>query len=266
MTADEEARGSLDIAAAAELAAELADWAAERMRAAPRTRATKANPADIVTDADIAIERHVRDRIAARFPGHGVSGEELQDTPAAPGMPAWYVDPVDGTTNYASGLGWCSFSLALADDSGPVLGVVADPFRGETFTARRNGGAYLNGRPLRRGAWQSLDGTVVLTEWNGHQPWPGAFTMIGALAQRHCTVRVMGSSALSLATVAAGRAAAVVLGEYHPVDAMAGVLLAREAGAVIIQARPRPAGLIAGVPGLAGLVADAVGDGAVSAG
>jgi myo-inositol-1(or 4)-monophosphatase len=233
-----------------EFAVGLAAWATERMRTGPVTRATKANPADIVTDTDTAIERYVRDRIAERFPGHGVTGEELPDTP---GSPVWYVDPVDGTTNYSSGLGWCSFTLALADESGPLLGVVADPFRGETFTARRGSGAFLNGAPIRCGDWRSLDGTVLLTELSGHQPWPGAFAMISALAARHCTVRVMGSSALSLATVAAGRAAAVVLGEYHPVDAMAGLLIAREAGAVIDMTTP---GVIAAAPGVARLVSE----------
>jgi len=237
---------------AAELAESLAAWAVQRMRVAPRTRTTKVHPADIVTDTDTAIEQYVRDRIADRFPGHGVAGEELPDTE---GYPVWYVDPVDGTTNYASGLGWCSFTLALADESGPVLGVVADPFRGETFTAQRGAGAFLNGQPIRCGDWQSLDGTVVLTEWNSHQPWPGAFGMIEALARRHCTVRVMGSSALSLATMAAGRAAATVLGEYHPVDSMAGLLIAQEAGALADWTKT---GLIAAAPALAGLIAEAV--------
>jgi fructose-1,6-bisphosphatase/inositol monophosphatase family enzyme len=88
------------------------------------------------------------------------------------------VDPVDGTTNYASGLSWCSFTLALSDDDGPVFGVVADPYRDEIFTARRGDGAYLNGTAIVRAPVPALDGAVVLTEWNAHQPWPGSFEMI----------------------------------------------------------------------------------------
>lgn len=234
-------------------AVRLARWACEQMRSRPQHTAVKANPADIVTDTDIRIEEYVRELIAAAYPGHGVIGEER---PPLPGSPTWYVDPVDGTTNYASGLGWSSFSLALADDEGPLLGVVADPYRDEIFTARRGGGAYLNGRPVHCTPARSLDGTVVLTEWNGHLPWDGAFAMIEALSERHCTVRVMGSSALSLANMGAGRAAAVVFGEYHPVDTMAGLLVATEAGAVFDDTRPGETGMIAVAPGLAGVIAE----------
>jgi myo-inositol-1(or 4)-monophosphatase len=231
----------------------LARWACEQMRSRPGHTRTKASPADLVTDTDIRIEDYVREQIAATFTGHGVIGEER---PPTAGSPTWYLDPVDGTTNYASGLGWSSFSLALADDQGPLLGVVADPYRDEVFTARRGGGAFLNGLPVHCLAASSLAGTVVLTEWNGHVPWPGAYQMIDALSARYCTVRVMGSSALSLATMGAGRAAAVVFGAYHPVDTMAGLLIATEAGAVLDTSRPGATGMIAAAPGLAGLIAE----------
>jgi len=240
-----------DIDRAAELADELASWAAAQMLARPRSLATKVHPADIVTDADERIEEYVRARIAEVFPGHGVVGEEAAATLAAPGLPTWYVDPIDGTTNFASGLGWSSFSLALADDAGPLLGLVADPYRNEVFTGRRGAGARLNGAAIRCTARASLDGNVVLTEWNSHRPWPGAFEMIEALADRYCTVRVMGSSALSLANLAAGRAVAVVLGSYHPVDCMAGALIAAEAGALLDTSRPATGGVLAAAPGAA---------------
>lgn len=233
------------------LAAELADWACARMLARPQSSATKAHPADIVTDIDVEIEAHVRARIAEVFPGHGVAGEEAPATAAAAGLPTWYVDPIDGTTNFASGLGWSSFSLALADGAGALLGVVADPYRGEIFTARRGAGAWLNGEPIRCAARESLRGTVVLTEWNSHQPWPGAVEMIAALAGQYCTVRVMGSSALSLANLAAGRAAGVVLGSFHPVDCMAGALIAAEAGARLDVTLPSASGVLAAAPGQA---------------
>jgi len=240
------------VAAELDLAVELARWACAEIRTRPVTRGTKENPADIVTDTDVRVEDHVREVLSAAFPGHGITGEER---PAAPGDPTWYLDPVDGTTNYASGLPWSSFSLALADAEGPVLGVVADPYRDEIFTAQRGQGAYLNGHPIRCPAVPSLAGTIVLTEWNAHLAWPGAYAMIDALGGQHCTVRVLGSSALSLATVAAGRAAAVVFGEYHPVDTLAGLLLAAEAGAVTDRTRPAPAGLTVAAPAIAPLLA-----------
>lgn len=240
---------NMDVAAA--LACELAEWAGARMLARPQASATKAHPADIVTDADVEIEAHVRARIAEVFPGHGVEGEEAAATAAADGMPTWYVDPIDGTTNFASGLGWSSFSLALAGEEGPLLGVVADPYRGEVFSARRGSGAWLNGAPIRCAARESLHGTVVLTEWNSHRPWPGASEMIERLAAQYCTVRVMGSSALSLANLAAGRAAGVVLGSFHPVDCMAGALIAAESGAHLDVTLPSEAGVLATAPGQA---------------
>jgi myo-inositol-1(or 4)-monophosphatase len=238
-----------------EFAIGLARWAICQMRTGPQTLATKVHPADIVTDTDIRIEDYVRAQIAATFPGHGVLGEERPDTPAAPHLPTWYLDPVDGTTNFASNLGWSSFTIALADADGPLIGVVADPYRDEIFTARRGHGARRNGEPVTCTSAASLAGTVLLTELNAHLPWAGMYQMIDALGERHCTVRVMGSSALSLAQLAAGRAAAVVFGEYHPVDTMAGLLIATEAGAVVDYTTPLPAGVTAAAPALASQVA-----------
>jgi myo-inositol-1(or 4)-monophosphatase len=234
-----------------EFATGLARWAIAQLRAGPRDRAAKRHPADIVTDTDTRIEDYVRAQIAATYPGHGVLGEERPATQAAPGLPTWYLDPVDGTTNFASGLGWSSFTIALADADGPLLGVVADPQRDEVFTAWRGRGARCNADPVFCTPAADVAGTVLLTELNGHLAWPGMYQMIDALGERHGTVRVMGSSALSLAQLAAGRAAAVVLGEYHPVDTMAGLLIAAEAGAVVDHGTPPPAGVTAAAPALA---------------
>src|SRR5450631_4936184 len=124
----------------------LGRWAGLRMRRDALARAggvardqdrAKANPADLVTGTDEAIEQHVRATLAEQFPRHGVLGEEFGARDAEPGQPVWVVDPVDGTTNFAHGLGWSSFSLGLVDDRGPVLGVVVDPWRREVFTALR---------------------------------------------------------------------------------------------------------------------------------
>lgn len=235
---------------AIELAEELARWAMTQLRHGPRTITAKADPADFVTDTDLRIEDHVRERIAAVFPRHGVTGEAR---PRRPGSPVWYTDPVDGTTNYASGLGWNSFALALADETGPLLGVVGDPYRNEIFAAQREEGARLNGRKIVCRPVDDMAGAVVLTEWMTNRPWPGAYDMIEYLAARHCTVRVMGSPALSLVSVAAGRAGAVVLGACQPVRTMAALLIATEAGCVVNEGVP-PAGLTVAAPGLHALI------------
>nr|WP_203615042.1 inositol monophosphatase [Streptomyces sp. SID13726] len=225
-----------------EVALELADWAAETIRR-PRDPADevreKDGPADIVTATDEAVERHVRETLARAFPGHGIVGEEYGTTLGAADAPHWVVDPVDGTTNYAHGLGWCSFSLGLAAADGtPLLGVVADPWRGETFSAVRGAGAHLNGVRTHAAAHTTLTGHAFLTEWAAHAHWPGMDALLAELADRHCTVRVMGSTALSLAQVAAGRATAAAIGSFHAVDGLPALLIAQEAGAVALPELP----------------------------
>jgi myo-inositol-1(or 4)-monophosphatase len=236
----------IELESALRVAVELAGWACETIRDASGTGAgptgpvrEKASPADIVTDTDEQVETHVRAVLRREFPAWGIDGEEYGAEEGTPGAPHWVIDPVDGTTNYAHGLGWCSFSLGLADPDGrPLLGVVADPWRGEVFTAARGGGAHLNGVPVRAADHRTLTGHVFMTEWAAHAHWPGLDALLAKLADRHCTVRVMGSTALSLAQVAAGRAAAAAIGGFHPVDGLPALLIATEAGAVAIPRLP----------------------------
>ncbi len=232
-------------------------------------RSLKDGVADWVTSTDIAIERLARDLLGERFPDDGIVGEELDNAPLAAGRPVWYVDPIDGTTNFANGLRSCSFSLALADGAGMALGVVAHLWHDEVFTAVRGHGANSRtgdgtgpgGGPVRCRPDTSLQGGVVLTELVGTVPWGGMTELIGALGRQGCATRVLGSSALCLANVGAGRAAAAVLGRAHPIDVAAGALIARESGAVVAvgtdvdrvlgpdELGPRPA-LVAAAPGV----------------
>lgn len=233
-------REEVDLAAALKLAAELAQTASELIRR-PRPEGVreKDGPADIVTDRDEEVERVVREALTREFPEYGIVGEEYGSTPGRPDAPHWLIDPIDGTTNYAHGIGWCSFSLGLAaPDGSPLVGVVADPWRREVFTAVKGGGAFLNGTPLRAAAHTTLTGHVFLTEWAAHAHWPGMDALLSTLAERHCTVRVMGSTALSLAQVAAGRAVAAGIGEFHPIDGLPALLIATEAGAVALPELP----------------------------
>jgi fructose-1,6-bisphosphatase/inositol monophosphatase family enzyme len=198
-------------------------------------RSTKADASDWVTIFDVRIERRVREAISNAFPDHAIVGEELGSTGQLSGGGfVWYVDPIDGTTNFVHGLPWSSFSLALADDEGIVLGVVADPHRREVFSARRSGGARVNGEAAHCQEATGLVGGAVLAELAGVDCWPGFFDMLSALSAKKCVSRVMGSSALSLASVGAGRASAVVLAGWNPIDVAAGVLIARESGALVL--------------------------------
>lgn len=247
--------GAVELAGA--LARDVVDLLRRDLGTGPRTDVTtKAHAADLLTGADVAVEAHVRSAVLDRFPDHGVVGEEGGTSGADTAHCRWWVDPVDGTTNWAHGLPWASFSLALTVDGTPVLGVVADPFRQELWAASTDRPATLDGRPVHCSETAGLAGTLVLTEWAAHEPWPGMDTLLSGLASQHCTSRVMGSSALSLASVAAGRAAGTVIGQFSPVDDLAGAYIAVRAGAQVLSAdgslTPGHGGIGVAAPGVAG--------------
>ncbi|NUP73073.1 MAG: inositol monophosphatase [Sinomonas sp.] len=229
-----------ELTAAVVVAHELARWAVDyTQRAALGDIGAKAHAADHVTAVDVTVERYVREVIAARLPGHLVVGEELGGA-AEPGVPCWYVDPVDGTANLANGIPWTAFSLALAVDHEPLVAVVGDVWRGHVFAAVAGLGAELEGRPLdlraeHVGAQGSLAGTVVCTELLGHEAWPGLPEFAGALKDRFCTLRVMGSGTLTLAGVAGGRGAGGVIERFSPIDHLAAALIVREAGGMVLD-------------------------------
>jgi len=224
-----------DLAEAARVAVDAAGIAMRIVRSDPLgTVQEKAHAADLVTDVDRAVEREVRALVASRLPGHTLVGEEFGGV-AADG-PTWYCDPVDGTTNLVAGLPWTSFSLALAVGTTPLVGVVADPWRDEVVLAVAGKGVTVNGRPVpgaRPAHRARLTGGVLLTEWAAHRPWPGMAQLLAALADRACTVRVMGSGTLALGHVAAGRGTGAVISEFHPEDHLAAAFACAEAGLAV---------------------------------
>jgi myo-inositol-1(or 4)-monophosphatase len=219
----------------AELVEELARWAIDRIPSRPGHDeiSTKTSDADWVTETDLAVERHVRAAVAERFPADRIVGEEFGATHADGASATWYVDPVDGTTNYVHGLPWSSFSCAVLDDDGAVVGAVADPYRREVLSAVRGRGARRNGEPIRCVQTDTLVGGIFLTELTMQWLWNGLPALMGRLSEAGCVTRIMGSNALSLASVGAGRATATLIGEFGPIDCHAGTLIAREAGATV---------------------------------
>ncbi|WP_168928647.1 inositol monophosphatase family protein [Sinomonas albida] len=229
-----------ELTAAIVVAHELASWAVDFTQRADLGDVTsKAHAADHVTAVDVAVEQRVREVIAERLPGHLVVGEELGGT-AEPGVPCWYVDPVDGTANLANGVPWTAFSLALAVDREPLVAVVGDVWRGQVFAAVAGLGAELDGERLDLRAeapagGRTLAGTIVQTELLGHKPWPGMGEFLDALGERFSTMRVMGSGTLTLAGVASGRGAGSVIERFSPIDHLAAALIVREAGGVLLD-------------------------------
>ncbi len=250
------------VSRAIEVAGRLANDAAEVIAATAGRGArpsAKDSPFDWVTDTDRTLERHTRRVLAAEFPGVPVVGEEFDaDAGAADAPLRWVVDPVDGTANYVAGLPWCAYSLALVDTDGPLVGVVADPYRGQLYAAARDRGVRANGRPVPR-----LDpiprapaGALVCTELIRTGPWPGMDRFAEHAAAAHAGLRVLGSAALAITQVALGHAAAAVLDGYHQWDVAGGLALACEAGAVVLDrhGHPNPMpvdGLLVAAPGVA---------------
>jgi myo-inositol-1(or 4)-monophosphatase len=146
----------------------------------------------------------------------------------------WCVDPLDGTLNYSRTLPIWGVSIALFDGARPVLGVVHDPTRGETFAAANGYGAYCNGAPLETSAVDSLeDAFVHLTvDFHDGSMQEGLDDLV-RVAPRVLRTRNIGSAALALAYVAAGRLDAVLHRFAHPWDYGAGVVLVAEAGGTI---------------------------------
>lgn len=243
-----------ELEARAELVDELAHWAAGRIvaeRPSADRIATKASAADWVTETDLAVERHVRDIVLERFPRDRFVGEEYGATEAAGPPATWYVDPVDGTTNFVHGLPLSSFSVAVVDEQGAAAGAVADPYRDEILSAVRGGGARRNGEPVRCSETNTLVGGIFLTELSMQSLWPGQADLMELLAAAGCVTRILGSNALSLASVGAGRALATIV-DFNLVDGQAGALVAREAGAHV---RFEGMGVLCAAPGVADEIA-----------
>jgi myo-inositol-1(or 4)-monophosphatase len=189
---------------------------------------------DLVTEMDLAIERAFRAMIAERFPSHTVLGEEFEatgDRDSASGF-CWVLDPIDGTTNYAHGLPIFCASLALEIDGVAVVGAVYDPSRRELFTAERGHGAWLNGSPLRASTSASLIDSLLVTgfHYDIHRDPGELIGLFGEFISRSRAVRRLGSAALDLCYVAAGRFDGFWEHRLQPWDVAAGALIVAEAG------------------------------------
>jgi myo-inositol-1(or 4)-monophosphatase len=203
-----------------------------------RIRIDKKGAIDLVTEVDLAVETWFRAFIHDRFPDHRILAEELQDTArrGADSSPyCWIFDPIDGTTNYAHGLPIFCASLGLEIAGRLEVAAVYDPTRKELFTAERGGGAFLNGVPIRVSATNTLLDALLCTGFH-YQVHQSAEDVVGLFTQfigRARAVRRLGSAALDLCYVAAGRFDGFWEERLRPWDVAGGVLLIEEAGGVI---------------------------------
>jgi myo-inositol-1(or 4)-monophosphatase len=204
---------------------------------------------DLVTAADLAAEEAFRALIAGRFPAHAVIGEEAAPVPALRDHPVqWIIDPVDGTTNFAHGLALFSVSIALRIEGTLQVGVVYDPISEELFTAERGFGARLNGQPLRVTRASALVDGVLCTgfPYTVREERRRQVDVFAAFLDEARAVRRLGSAALDLAYVAAGRLDGFWEERLQPWDMAAGVLLVEEAGGTVTDMDGGPLDLFAG--------------------
>ena len=197
---------------------------------------------DLVTDVDVAVERMFRALIAERFPDHQVLAEEMGGAAAAPAGPCWVFDPIDGTTNFAHGLPIFCSSLALEIDGVAEVAAVYDPTRKELFTAERGGGAFLNGRPLRVSSAERLVDAMLVTgfPYDVHSRVEEIVGLFGAFVGEVRAVRRLGSAAIDLCYVAAGRLDGFWESDLKAWDIAGGALIVEEAGGTITNMAGEP--------------------------
>jgi myo-inositol-1(or 4)-monophosphatase len=218
------------ITLATDLAVRAGDTALAGRRASAVAAGTKSTATDLVTAFDKAAEVTIVDGLAAARPHDAIVGEEGTDRAGTSGI-SWYVDPIDGTTNFVYDLPLWSTSIAAADGDGMLVGVVYAPALGELFAATRGAGATLGGQPIRCSDRSELGLALVGTGFAyAADRRREQAAILGELIGAVRDVRRLGSAALDLCYVAAGRYDAYFETGLNSWDAAAGELIAREAG------------------------------------
>jgi len=222
-------------------AAELESWRA-KFRVKEKARA------DLVTDADHASQRVVKDCLMGKFPGHIFLGEEecvgkkIEETrPPLNSPPVWVVDPLDGTTNYVHDVPAYCVSIGLWAEGKPVVGVILDPRQNELFTAAAGHGAFLNGEPIRVSTTVAVRDSLISTgfpaDYDAQLRNLDAWKKVSYHSQ---ALRRTGSTALNLAYIAAGRFDAYWAFDNYAWDVLGGACLILEAGGAISTVDGKP--------------------------
>jgi len=212
---------------------------------------------DLVTEVDRASEDFILGEIGRRWPGSTIMSEESGFTQGQSGF-LWYVDPLDGTVNYAHHVPVFSVSIACAQNGKVSLGAVYDPTRDEMFSAQRGMGARLNGQAIHVSETAELQKSLLVTgfpydAWDSDRDNFDNFVRLSKLTQG---VRRLGSAALDAAWVGAGRFDGFWEIALNAWDIAAGGLIAEEAGAIVTNIRnepdyiSRPQSVVAAPPGI----------------
>ncbi len=195
-------------------------------------RVDKKGAIDLVTEVDLDIERMFRAMVAERFPDHDVLAEELGDSGARGARHRWVFDPIDGTTNFAHGVPIFCASLALEIDGEAAVAAVYDPNRQELFTAEAGVGSWLNGQRLKASTNATVLESMLVTgfPYNVHQQADEFLKVFGQVLTQARAVRRLGSAAIDICWVAAGRMDGFWEASLKPWDTRAAALILEEAG------------------------------------
>ena len=241
------------------VAREAVEVATHHILSHPPGRLTTKGDRDMASEVDYAVERRLRDLLAERTPDIGFLGEE-DGGADTDGAATWVLDPVDGTANFVRGLPLCAVSLGLAEHGRAVLGVVSLPYLGWTYWAADGAGAWRDGTAISASTVDTLTEAMVsvgdfgvgpgVTDRNAVQ-----LALTADLAAGAQRIRMVGSAAIDLVGVASGALDACVAFSNKPWDTVAGVAIAREAGARVVDAHGHPhmldsAATIAAAPAL----------------
>ena len=200
---------------------------------------------DLVTDVDYQSEKYLIEAIRQRFPEHRIVSEESGVNQGGDCC-VWFIDPIDGTVNFAHGIPIFSVSIAYAQNGKLELGVVYDPMRDECFSAERENGAWLNGHPIQASAPQDLDHSLLVTgfAYDIRTNPENNLDHYGRFALRSQGVRRLGSAALDLCYIACGRFDGYWELRLNSWDIAAGSLIAQEAGALVTDLQGKPNDII----------------------
>jgi myo-inositol-1(or 4)-monophosphatase len=205
-------------------------------------RVEKKGAIDLVTEVDVAIERMFRALIAERFPDHAILAEELGGSRSIPAGPCWVFDPIDGTTNFAHGVPIFCASVSLEVAGDPRVAAVYDPTRKELFTAERGSGAFLNGRRIAVSQAATLVDAMLVTgfPYDVHERVEEIVGLFGRFVGQARAVRRLGSAAIDLCYVAAGRMDGFWESDLKPWDIAGGSLIVMEAGGTVTNMAGEP--------------------------
>jgi len=196
---------------------------------------------DLVTEADIGSEKVIIEAIRERFPDHGILAEESGLNRGTSDC-RWIIDPLDGTTNFAHGLGLVAVSIAWACEGDIAVGIVLNPINGELFTATAEEGSELNGKLIAVSGTKGVADSLLVTgfPYNLHERLDELVTRFSNCLNAAQGVRRLGSAALDLCYVACGRFDGFWEQNLHPWDTAAGMLINRQAGGVVTNFKNAP--------------------------